>query len=60
MPGKKPDWNAENIVEAARAVTERYYNGELQNRWQIETEFHKITGYNPRFSTIMKYAKGVK
>lgn len=57
MPGRRPDWNSEKVLEAARVITQRYYNGEIKNRWMIEIEFHRITGFSQRFSTIMKYAK---
>lgn len=59
MPGKRPNWNDEKILKAAKIVTQRYFRGEIKNRWETEIEFHKNTGYSQRFSTIFKYAKGV-
>lgn len=57
MPGKRPDWSDKRILQAAKVVTQKYMNGEFRNRWAIEVEFHKVTGYSQRFSTIMKYAR---
>lgn len=57
MPGRRPNWNDEKILHAAKAITQKYFKGEIKNRWIMEIEFHKVTGYSQRFSTIMKYAK---
>lgn len=59
MPGKRPNWSDEKILQVAKSVTERYKRGEIKNRWSIEIEFHKATGYSQRFSTIMKYARDI-
>jgi hypothetical protein len=57
MPGKRPNWKDPKTIKAAKDVTQRYYRGKIKNRWLLEIEFFKLTGYHQRFNTIMKYAK---
>lgn len=57
MPGKQPNWDNEKLKHAAKEIIKQYYAGNIENRWQAEIEFFKLTGFHARFTTIFKHAE---